>query len=202
MCSSSSNDNSKLKKYFFFISFYSVTTNNNSLELYSIITWSGCFKFRLQKTCCGAVAPLVRFFLCVCFALFVCLGVVVTKNQRALFSFTLKLFLKSLWVSESRSRFWVFLFLLMLSLSLMVSPKRPPQSTIPTCQRCCFLISQCTLHFSALSLSLSLSQFEKLITHFPLHYSTLVYRFSLAYCNLFSQTHWPLFKHTFFFIIK
>jgi len=140
---------------------------------------------------------------CVCFALFVvCLGVVVTKNQRALFSFTLKLFLKSLWVSESRSRFWVFLFLLMLSLSLMVSPKRPPQSTIPTCQRCCFLISQCTLHFSALSLSLSLSQFEKLITHFPLHYSTLVYRFSLAYCNLFSQTHWPLFKHTFFFIIK
>ena len=85
MCSSSSNYNSKLKKYFFFISFYSVTTNNNSLELYSIITWSGCFKFRLQKTCCGAVAPLVRFFLCVCFALFVCLGVVVTKNQRALF---------------------------------------------------------------------------------------------------------------------
>lgn len=175
MCSSSSNDNSKLKKYFFFISFYSVTTNNNSLELYSIITWSGCFKFRLQKTCCGAVAPLVRFFLCVCFALFVCLGVVVTKNQRALF-------FPSLW-----SSFWKACAFLkavpVLGLSLpfdaVVVVDGFPQKTtsihdtnLPT-----LLLPHITMHSSlqcSLSFSLSLSVWE--VKHsfpFTLLYSSL-----------------------------
>ena len=99
---SSSNDNSKLQKCFFFLFLF---CNNHHHQL----PWIIAFGYRKHV----AVAPLVCLCVCVCFALFVvCLGVVVTKNQRALFSFTLKLFLKSLWVSESRSRFWVFLSLL------------------------------------------------------------------------------------------